>query len=172
MWSPDFTCGALTVPLAKADARQCVSSSLLPQDKRDGIDFSTAYVPQGITMAKVNLFLSIKKPLNKRRYGCVSISPVFFCFSLHPPCLVLLPCLSAGAGLDGHIGINLEDWVPGFILVEHGQRAHLFWDTAGLRNPRDDSNGSDYALDGGMVRRPRHLGEFEWRRWMQRRKLI
>lgn len=110
-----------SVPLAKADARQCVSSSLLPQDRRDGSDFSTAYVPQGITAAKVTLFLSIEKPLDKQRYGSVSISAVFW-FSPHPPSFVLCPhwpFLSAGAGLDGHVGVNFEHWVPGFILVEH-----------------------------------------------------
>lgn len=73
--------------------------------------------------------------------------------------IALLPLLSAGAGLDGHVGVNLKDWVPGFILVEHGQRTHLLWDTAGLGNSGNDPDGSDDALDGGMVRRPCHLGE-------------
>lgn len=97
------------------------------------------------------------------------LSPlVLFSVSLHiHPVLssapIALPFLSAGAGLDGHIGVNLEHWVPGFILVEHSQGTHLFWDTAGLRNSRDDPDGSDYALDGGVVRRLRHLGEFERR---------
>lgn len=72
------------------------------------------------------------------------------------------PFLSAGARLDGHIGVNLEHWIPGFILVEHSQRTHLLWDAAGLRNSGDDTNGTDYALDGGVVRRPRHLRAFAW----------
>lgn len=72
---------------------------------------------------------------------------------------VALPALSAGAGLDGHVGVNLQHWVPGFVVVEHGQGAHLLWDAAGLGDPRDDPDGSDYALDGGVVGRPRHLGE-------------
>lgn len=81
-----------SVPLAKADARQCVSSSLLPQDRRDGSDFSTVYVPQGITTANVTLFRSIKKPLDKQRYGPVSISPVFVV--LCPYCPALPICRS------------------------------------------------------------------------------
>lgn len=149
-----------SVPLAKTDAKQCVSLSLLPQDRGDGSDFSTAYVPQGITTAKVTLFLSIKKPLDKQRYGSRSISPVFlllirFVLSRAP---FALPALSAGAGLDGHIGVNLEHRVPGFILVEHSQGIHLLWDTAGLRDSWNDPDGSHYALDGGVVRRPCHLG--------------
>lgn len=60
--------------------------------------------------------------------------------------------------MDGHVGVNLEHRVPGFILVKHRQRIHLFWDTAGLRNARDDSDGSDYALNGGVVGWPCHLG--------------
>ncbi len=95
------------------------------------------------------------------------LSPlVLFSVSLHiHPVLssapIALPFLSAGAGLDGHIGVNLEHWVPGFILIEHSQGTHLFWDATGLRNSRDDPDGSDYALDGGVVGRLRHLGEFE-----------
>lgn len=90
------------------------------------------------------------------------VSPRSPCFVLCPP--VDLPSLSAGAGLDGHVGVNLEHWIPAFILVEHSQRTHLLWDAAGLGNSGDDPDGSDYALDGGVVRRPRHLGEFERKR--------
>lgn len=79
-----------SVPLAKADARQCVSLSLQPQERRDGSDFSKVYDPQEITMAKVTLFCCTKKPLDKQRYGSVSISPVY-CFSPHTPCFVLCP---------------------------------------------------------------------------------
>lgn len=162
-----------SVPLAKTDDRQCVSSSLLPQDRRNGSDFSTAYVLQGITTAKVTLFLSIKNPLNKQRFFLRQSLLLFLSTStVFRP----LPCwpisLSAGAGLDGHIGVNFEHWVPGFILEQHSQRTHFFWDTAGLRNSWDDPNGSDYALDGGVVRWPHHLGEFEQRRGVQRRRSI
>lgn len=91
------------------------------------------------------------------------LSPLvlFFCFSPHvvSSVCVALPALSAGAGLDGHVGVNLQHWVPGFVVVEHGQGAHLLWDAAGLGDPRDDPDGSDYALDGGVVGRPCHLGE-------------
>lgn len=65
--------------------------------------------------------------------------------------------LPTGAGLDGHIGVNLEHWVPGVVLVKHSQGIHFFWDTTGFRNARDDSDSSDYALDGSMVGRPHHL---------------
>lgn len=106
------------------------------------------------------------------------LSPlVLFSVSLHIHLVlssapISLPFLSAGAGLDGHIWVNLEHWVPGFILVEHTQRSHLFWDTTGLRNPRDDPNSSDYALNGGVVRWPCNLGEIELRRVMQKRKSL
>ena len=119
------------------------------------------YVPRGIMTAKVTLFLQDQETTRQTDvWFCVSVSPVFR-FSPHPPCLSPSPLLSAGAGLDGHVGINLEHRVPGLVLVEHGQGIHLLWDAAGLRNPRDDANGSDYALDGGVVGRPRHLGEFQ-----------
>lgn len=59
--------------------------------------------------------------------------------------------------MDGHVGVNLKHWVPGFVLVKHGQRTHLFWDAAGLRNAGDDPDGSDYALNGGVIGGPRHL---------------
>lgn len=93
------------------------------------------------------------------------LSP-FVPFSVsHRSHLVLLSAfivfLSAGAGLDRHVGVNLEHRVPGFILEEHSQRTHIFWDTAGLRNPRDDPNSSHYALDGGVVGRSCHLVEFK-----------
>lgn len=144
--------------LAEADARQCVSSSSLPRDRRDGSDLSTSYVPRGIPASRV--FLGLEKPLDKRS---MLLSPLvlFFCFSPHvvSSVCVALPALSAGAGLDGHVGVNLQHWVPGFVVVEHGQGAHLLWDAAGLGDPRDDPDGSDYALDGGVVGRPRHLGE-------------
>lgn len=87
---------------------------------------------------------------------CLHIRPVWPCADSDHP------FLSAGAGPDGHIGVNLEHRVPGFILVEHSQWTHLFWNAAGLRYSRDDPNGPDYALDGGVVGRHRHLGEFEW----------
>lgn len=80
--------------------------------------------------------------------------------------------LSARAGLDGHVGVNLEHWVPGFILVKHSQRRHLFWDTTGLRDARDDPNSSDYALDSGVVRWPCNLREIELRRVIQRQKSL
>lgn len=122
-------------------------------------DFSTACVPHGITTAKVTLSLRIKKPLNKQSYGP---SPLVLLLFLQPPCLVVCPIaphcsLSAGAGLDGHVGVNLEHWVFGFVLVKHSQRIHLVWDAAGLRNARDDPDGSDYTLDGGVVGWPRYL---------------
>lgn len=44
-------------------------------------------------------------------------------------------------------------------MEENSQRAHVFWDAAGLRNPRDDTNSSYYALDGGVVGWPCHLLE-------------
>lgn len=71
--------------------------------------------------------------------------------SPRPPFASFLP---AGAGLNGHVGINLQYEVAGFIPVQHGQGTHLFWDTAGLGNPRDDPNCSHYTLDGGVVRWP------------------
>lgn len=68
-----------SVPLAGADARQCVSSTLLPRDRRDGSNFTIAYVPLGIMTAKVTLFFNIRKPLN--RGMVVSMLVQFFCFS-------------------------------------------------------------------------------------------
>lgn len=66
------------------------------------------YVPWGKTTAKVTLFL--KKPLNNR--GMVLSPCILFSVSLHiHPVLssapIDLPFLSAGAGLDGHIWVNL-----------------------------------------------------------------
>jgi len=91
----------------------------------------------------------------------------------HPVlCSALTTFLSAGAGMNGHVGVNLEYWVPGFILEEHSQRTHVFWDTAGLRNPWDDPHSSHYALNGGMVRRPQHLVGFKCRKLMQMRKIL
>lgn len=69
-----------SVPLAKADARQCVSSSLLPQDRRDGSDFSIACVPHGITMARVTLFLSYQETTLQTEVW----------FRLHKSCLLFL----------------------------------------------------------------------------------
>lgn len=122
----------------------------------------------------MTLLLSFEK--NHLTNRVMVLSPlVLFSVSLHihpvlSPAPIALPSLSAGAGLDRHVGVNLEHWVPGFIMVKHSQRTHLFWDTAGLRDPRDDPNGSDDALDGGVVRRPRHLGGFELRGGVHRRK--
>lgn len=76
-----------------------------------------------------------------------------------PPHSPVLLSLSAGAGLNRHIGVNLEHWVSGFILIKHSKRIHFFWYATGLGNARDDPDGADYALDGGVVGRPRHLGE-------------
>lgn len=113
VWSLDFTCA--TVPLAEADT-DVVSSSLLPLDRRDGRDFSTAYVPQGITTAKVtSFFLSIKKPLHKLRYSSVSLSPVFS-FPLQPPYSVhcpLCPPLSICRSRTGQTYWD-KPWALGF----------------------------------------------------------
>lgn len=83
----DFTCVTLFLLLRQMPDN--VSSSLLPQDRRDGSDFSTAHVPSGIATAKVTLFLSIKKPRNKQRYTSVSVSPVFMFLSTS----ILVLCL-------------------------------------------------------------------------------
>lgn len=71
--------------------------SLLPQNKRDGSDFSTAYVPQGITTAKVTLFLSIEKPLNR---GMVLSLLVLFYVDLH-----VLPASSSSSSY-----LQEQDW--------------------------------------------------------------
>lgn len=124
-------------------------------------------LPQGITTAKVTLILGIKKPLHKPLRGIV-LSPLvafpvlfcFFrlCFDSRSCCFSPLP---AGARLDGHIGVNLEHWVPGVILEKHSQGTHFFWNTTGFWNARDDSHSSDYALNGGVVGGPHHLKRTE-----------
>lgn len=139
--------------------RQRVSSSL---DQRDWGDFPAVSAPQGITMAKATLFFGIKQPLH------ISVFSVLF-FSLcsrggSSSAHIALPSLSAGAGLDGHIVVNLEYGVFWFVLVKHSQGTHLLRDTAGLRNARDDPHGSDYALNSCVIRGPWHLEATEWGR--------
>lgn len=111
------------------------------------------------------MILGIKKPLHKPLRGIVPspLVPFPVSFYFFSPSLFCLPLpllsqsLPTGAGPDGHIGVNLEHWVPGVVLVKHSQGIHFFWDATGFRNARDDSDGSDYALDGRVVGRPHHL---------------
>lgn len=71
--------------------------------------------------------------------------------------------LSAGARLDGHVGVDLEHQVGGLVLVKDDQWAHLLRDAAGLGYPGDDAHGSDDALDGGVVGGLGHLKEWRGR---------
>lgn len=111
------------------------------------------------------MILGIKKPLHKPLRGIVPsplvLFPVFFSISVLSPAPIAFPSLPTGARLDGHIGVNLEHWVPGVVLEKHSQGIHFFWDTTGFRNARDDSDSSDYALNGSMIGRPHHLKRTE-----------
>lgn len=126
------------------------SMSLL--DRRDGRDFSVAFCSSGggDKHSQGDIFSTLKKPLHKPRYSSVSALPC----SLPVPFL----SLSAGARLDGHVGVNLEHPVRGLVLIEHGQGTHLLRHAAGLGDAGDDADGSDDALNGGVVGGPGHLG--------------
>lgn len=125
------------------------SMSLL--DRRDGRDFSVAFCSSGgeDKHSQGDIFSTLKKPRHKPRYSSVS---ALSC-SLPVPFL----SLSAGTRLDGHVGVNLEHPVRGLILVEHGQGTHLLWHAAGFGDAGDDADGSDDALNGGVVGGPGHL---------------
>lgn len=146
MWSPDCTCVTLFLPL-----RPDIVSLQVRCRRTDEMEVIS---PQPMLHEVCDFCFSVSRShLTNRGMGP---SPSVFCFVLRPP--TNLSSLSAGAGLDGHVGVNFEHWVPGFILVEHSEGAHLFWDATGLRNAGDDAHGSDYALDGGVVGRPHDLG--------------
>ena len=170
MWSRDFTC-ATPFPSCQG-RRQTVCLFKFSAAGTEEMEVISLHPTSLEEYPASEVFLGLEKPPDKQRYGSVSISPVFcfvFCFSPHvaSSAYVALPALSAGAGLDGHVGVNLQHRVPGFVVVEHGQGAHLLWDAAGLGDPRDDPDGSDYALDGSVVGRPRHLGENQHKREMK-----
>lgn len=67
--------------------------------------------------------------------------------------------LSTGAGVYCHIGVDFEHHV--FVLVEEedAQRGHLLRDAARLWNAWDHTHCTDYALDGGVVRRLQGLNQ-------------
>lgn len=119
------------------------------------------HVPERIFLGRVPLFHRRRKPLKRHIQICLT-EVLLWVFPSKPLFLFpLQPFLSAGAGLDRHVGVHFKHWVPGFILEEHSQRTHIFWDTAGLGNSRDDPDGSHYALDGGVVGWPYHLKEMQ-----------
>jgi hypothetical protein len=67
--------------------------------------------------------------------------------------------LSAGTALHRYTGVDLEHQITPFILVENTQETHLLWDTAGLWDPWNYPNRTDYTLDGSMIRGMQYLVE-------------
>lgn len=60
--------------------------------------------------------------------------------------------LSAGAGVDGHVGVDLQHHVLVLVEEQDAEGGHLLWDAAWLGNAGHDAHGPDDALDGRVVR--------------------
>ena len=60
--------------------------------------------------------------------------------------------LSTGARIYSHVGVDFQHHVLVLIKEEDAEGRHLLWDTARLRDTRDDAYCPHYALDGGVVR--------------------
>lgn len=59
--------------------------------------------------------------------------------------------LSAGAGVHGHVGVDLEHHVGMLIEEQDAERGHLLGNAAGLGDARDHAHRPHDALDGGVV---------------------
>ena len=71
----------------------------------------------------------------------------------------VLPVLSAGAGVHGHVGVDLEHNILILVEEEDAEGRHLLRYAAGLGDARDHAHRPHDALDGGVVRRLQALGE-------------
>lgn len=60
--------------------------------------------------------------------------------------------LSAGAGVDGHVGVDFQHHVLVLIEEEDAEGGHLLWDAARLGDAGYDAHGPNNALDGGVIR--------------------
>jgi len=62
------------------------------------------------------------------------------------------PVLSAGAGIHGHVGIDLEHNILILVKEEDAEGGHLLRYAAGLGDARHHPHRPHDALDGGVVR--------------------
>lgn len=81
MWSPDFTCVTLFLSLKLTPDKVSLHVCRRGTEEMEVISLK----PPGTLTAKVSLFLSAEKPLNKQRYGSVSISVLHIHPVLFPP---------------------------------------------------------------------------------------